>query len=157
MLDPYVLIQSLSDGCQSRINCIAFSPNGQLFATGNDQGGIRIWEPREGSLLYSIDAESPILCFKWNPNHGSGLFYGCQDGTVAYLTNFTQVRSNDNRSWLNFVDLRAPPSSRLRVRLSLVIPQHRPMPSRLTNKQAALGYLLDPKFALRIISSKVCY
>jgi len=43
-----------SDG----INCIAFSPDGTMYATGGDDNAIRLWHTENGEKIYTFDEET---------------------------------------------------------------------------------------------------
>ena len=91
MSDPYIAIQTLQESHESLVNCLTFSPMAQYLATGDDSGAICIWDPQDANLLYSIDTGSPVLCLEWNPTRLTQLFFGCQSGTAAYITGFSEV------------------------------------------------------------------
>jgi WD40 repeat protein len=39
------------------INCIAFSPDGSMYATGGDDNAINLWKTKTGTLIYRFDDE----------------------------------------------------------------------------------------------------
>lgn len=89
MADPYVLLHTI--GTTHAINCLSFSPTGKYFASGSEDGTIRIWNPTTGNLLHEIILQSPIICLEWDPLLSRRLFYGCQNGVVAYINGFIEV------------------------------------------------------------------
>ena len=44
------------DAKSEEIRHIAFSPNGQVLAGGSEDGRIRIWNVKQGSIIRSFDA-----------------------------------------------------------------------------------------------------
>jgi WD40 repeat protein len=94
MAEPYVLHHTLNRP-NGTVNCLSFSPTGEYLASGSEDGKVRVWDPRDGAYLHSIQLGSPILCLKWDPTRRTRIFCGCQDGTVAYFENFGQVHSFD--------------------------------------------------------------
>ena len=50
------------------VNVVAFSPNGNRFATGNDNGEVYIYETETGSRLQVINADSTtVFALSFNP------------------------------------------------------------------------------------------
>lgn len=85
--EPYSLHHTLR-GYESPVNCVSFSPTGDFLATGSEDGSLRIWDPSNGKDLASLNVGSSILCIVWDPIRRKRLFFGCQNGTVAFLDNF---------------------------------------------------------------------
>lgn len=52
------------------INSVAFSPDGQLFATASEDGNVRLWQVNEGSLIQEINTPSgDISDVDFSPNN----------------------------------------------------------------------------------------
>lgn len=86
MSDPYLLCHTLD--ASTSVNCMSFSPTGDRLAVGGEDATIRVWNPQTGKLLHCVVLQSPILCLDWDPLRQSRIFFGCQDGTVAYIDSF---------------------------------------------------------------------
>jgi WD40 repeat protein len=90
MDEPYTFLCTLS-GYNNAIKALAFSSTGKFLATGGEDGIILIWDPKAGQLLKSIDVRSPVLCLEWDPIRRKQLFFGCFDGTAAFVDSFGEV------------------------------------------------------------------
>lgn len=98
MSDPYLLCHTLD--ASTSVNCMSFSPTGNRLAVGGEDATIRIWNPQTGKLLHCVVLQSPILCLDWDPLRESRIFFGCQDGTVAYIDSFVdEVWSQYEQIW----------------------------------------------------------
>lgn len=92
MDQPYTPLHTLK-GYDNTINALAFSPNGEFLATGGEDGMIKIWNPQGGESIANIQVKSPILCLEWDPKRQKRLFFGCQNGTAAFVDDFGEVKS----------------------------------------------------------------
>lgn len=99
MSQPYSILHTLK-GYDKAINCLAFSPTGEFLATGGEDECLRIWSPHDAKILACISTKSPILCLEWDPIRRKRLFFGCQNGTVAFIDSFGKVKCTEqSRKW----------------------------------------------------------
>lgn len=90
MDEPYAHLFNLK-GYKNPINTLSFSASGEFLATGGEDGVVWIWDPQDGKFVASFDVKSPVLCLEWDPDFRKRLFFGCQDGTVAFVDDFGKV------------------------------------------------------------------
>ncbi|KAH7918994.1 WD40 repeat-like protein [Leucogyrophana mollusca] len=86
---PYMLLHTLGEHTDS-VSCVRFSPDGNLLASGGDDGNLMIWDPSLGQLTHRIIMESPIICLAWDYAVPGRLFCGCKDGALVLIDNFDQ-------------------------------------------------------------------
>lgn len=82
-------------GHQSRVHCVAFSPDGWTFASGEGDGAVRLWRTSDGKELDKMvpdDDTYPVIGLAFSPN-GQLLAAVSADG-VLYLW-----RTHDARLW----------------------------------------------------------
>ncbi|MCC7207508.1 MAG: hypothetical protein IT323_09385, partial [Anaerolineae bacterium] len=61
---------------------MAFSPDGNILATGHDSGEVKLWDTSNGQLLVALAGHADeILAIAFAPN-GTGLLSSSQDGTI---------------------------------------------------------------------------
>ena len=80
-------------GHDAFVESIAFSPDGELLASADSKGGIRLWDASSGKQIYTIQAHkarTTQLCFSSN---GNVLVSGSIDGTCRLwdVTNGREV------------------------------------------------------------------
>jgi hypothetical protein len=66
----------------------AFSPDGASLATAHYDGGVRLWNPADGTLTRLLGATGEeghgwVNCLAWSPN-GDALVWGTQDGSILF-------------------------------------------------------------------------
>ncbi|KAI0363917.1 WD40 repeat-like protein [Pilatotrama ljubarskyi] len=66
------------------VTAVAFSPHGQLLATGGLDGRVCLWDVVSSKLLYVFSGTSPVLSLQWL-HSDENLVCGMEDGTVASL------------------------------------------------------------------------
>lgn len=64
-----------------KVTCIAFSPDGRLFATGSDDRNVILWRVSSMSYLKSLECDSRINAISFSPD-GTHLAAGLNDGEV---------------------------------------------------------------------------
>jgi WD40 repeat protein len=64
------------------VTAVAFSPNGQILATGDRNGGLSLWDPDSGQELFTLPShKSAVTALNWRAD--SKLVASCsEDGTV---------------------------------------------------------------------------
>ena len=80
-------ILSDSELSDSNVTRIAFSPDAQLLATGNQDGAVQIWDPVSGAEIRRVDGQhaAPITALAFSPD-SAALVSISEDG-VLYLWN----------------------------------------------------------------------
>ena len=73
------------------INCIAFSPDGNLIASGGSDFKIVIWCLSSGTARHRIMTRSAVMSLIW-PRNISRLIVGTEDGTLMTV-DLSEVRS----------------------------------------------------------------
>jgi len=69
-------------GHSAEINCIAYSPDGAVLATGSDDRSVRVWDVRNGKELYCLlGHRQRVLSVAFSAD-GRMIASGAQDGTV---------------------------------------------------------------------------
>lgn len=63
-------IHTLYTSFTGAVNCLAFSPDGELLATGHYDGIIRLWEVESGELLREISTDGVIEALAFSPLGG---------------------------------------------------------------------------------------
>jgi dipeptidyl aminopeptidase/acylaminoacyl peptidase len=64
------------------ITAVAFSPNGQMLATADRNGGISLWDPESGQELFTLAGhKSGVTALSWRPD-SKLLASASEDGTV---------------------------------------------------------------------------
>lgn len=78
-----VLLRRLDDVENAgTVRSVAFSPIGDLFAAGSDDGNLRIWRVRDGLLRKRIPAGAPVVSIAFSPN-GEILAAGLGNGDIT--------------------------------------------------------------------------
>lgn len=81
--ETYVLTQHAHF---NQMNCIAYSPDGQLMVTGGDDGELKVWNSASGFCIVTFDEhEGPVTSVKFAGKQGGKqgvVFSASLDGTV---------------------------------------------------------------------------
>lgn len=64
------------------VNVVAFSPDGQLLATGGKESKLCIWRVSDGKLFHTFITPSDIFSLVWVPDEEGVLVCGMEDGTL---------------------------------------------------------------------------
>ncbi|HEU5380305.1 MAG TPA: hypothetical protein VFV38_33185 [Ktedonobacteraceae bacterium] len=54
---------------QGVITALAWSPDGQMLASGGQDGMVRVWRADTGALLFTFQHDEPVQRLRWSP-HG---------------------------------------------------------------------------------------
>jgi periodic tryptophan protein 2 len=65
------------------VNTVAYSPNGNIIASGSDDGKIKLWDTKSGFCFATFDDhKGPITSIKFMPKKGNAIISSSLDGTV---------------------------------------------------------------------------
>jgi periodic tryptophan protein 2 len=99
--ESYVIKQQ---GHNYGLNCLAFSPNGALLATGGEDNKVKLWNAGSGfSFVTFAEHEAPVTAVAFTSN-GSAVLSASLDGTV---------RAHDLIRYKNFRTLATPSPAQL--------------------------------------------
>jgi len=84
-MKSYLPLGQLTGVHTDSINCTAFSADGKFLATGSDDCSLAIWSVDDGSSIAQHHLNSPILTAVWDLHVCKRLYFGCIDGTAAYI------------------------------------------------------------------------
>jgi WD40 repeat protein len=89
-------------GHRGEVHTVRYSPNGNLMATGGEDGTIRVWDPKTGELDKAlVGHDGPVQDLSWSPD-SQQLASGADDDTVRFWDvpsgNETQKTKVDNPS-----------------------------------------------------------
>jgi WD40 repeat protein len=79
-------------GSTSRINAMTFSPFERLLASGDDKGGVKVWDVTTGRTRFSLQFDGSVSAITWDTVKRSRIFVGLGNGSVVVVDNFS-VRS----------------------------------------------------------------
>jgi WD40 repeat protein len=80
----------LLHGPTTTLTSLAFSPNGELLASGANEGTVRLWNVKNHKQLAQISAGTlPVKTVAFSPD-GHSLVAGDEDGTVSFWNSATQ-------------------------------------------------------------------
>lgn len=68
------------------VNCMAFSPGGEMLATGSSDGAVVLWSTATGHALHMIRGNSAVLSLCWNEVNNSELYIGYASGLLVNVS-----------------------------------------------------------------------
>ncbi len=103
------------NGSPRWVNTVAYSPQGNLLASGGDDNKVRIWDPQSGNLIRTLDGHTnDVLDLVWAPD-GSWLASASDDKTIRIWdtrTGQTIHHLTDHTGWVYDLDV-SPDGSQL--------------------------------------------
>ncbi|KAH7918965.1 WD40 repeat-like protein [Leucogyrophana mollusca] len=80
-------LQWTLEGHRGPVNCVAFTEDGAILASGADDGHILLWSLADGKLCHRLrPKQGPVICIRWlsrsQLDRGYRLLAGGADGTV---------------------------------------------------------------------------
>ncbi len=110
---PVVAYQNadlILEGHTASVLAVAFSPDGNLVASGSVDNSMRLWRVEQGQLLRTTQGHPfPILSMQFTPN-GATLITGSMDGQIRLwqVSNGSLVRNvTAHAGWVKDVDISA--------------------------------------------------
>ncbi|EDR04847.1 uncharacterized protein LACBIDRAFT_330383 [Laccaria bicolor S238N-H82] len=91
--EPYTRLHTLAGSHVSGVNVLAFSSCGRYLASGSNDKSIIIWDPISGKSLQRIFVKDEVSSLIWHPRN-CALYFGCQDGTLIVVENFSPKEEN---------------------------------------------------------------
>ena len=82
---PSLELQSWMEGHRSRVNTVAFSPDGETLFTGSADGTIVQWETRTGRQVRSIHKHGWGINVLKLVENGTAILFGATQGTLAKI------------------------------------------------------------------------
>ena len=76
------------EGHEEGVNSVAFSPNGDLLASGSHDETIKLWDVESGKCIFTLEGhKAPVISVAFSPD-GKVLASGSLDGTIKLWTIF---------------------------------------------------------------------
>ena len=103
-LHPGISLATIDSGTNYNVNCVSFSPNGKLIATGITRY-IKIWDVLSGALVVEIpENDSAIETISFNPN-GNQIAFGDRRGYVGIvdISSGTVLKREKIGVWINSI------------------------------------------------------
>jgi WD40 repeat protein len=95
-------------GHQAKVLCVAFSPDGNLIASGSVDNTLRLWQVNPGKLLRTMLGHPfPVLTVEFTPN-GTVLATGSTDGVIRLwqvLNGSLQRTLKGHAGWVTALDI----------------------------------------------------
>ncbi|EIW59758.1 WD40 repeat-like protein [Trametes versicolor FP-101664 SS1] len=89
----YIALHDLKPGHSDTINCLRFSPGGDLLASGGDDCALMLWSVDDGRMLFRVLFKSNVSALVWHPIYPDTLIVGCDDGRVFSVHEFSLANS----------------------------------------------------------------
>eukprot|EP01083_Nonionella_stella_P088211 245671_1 len=71
--------------CSSEIHCLSLGPSGHLLASGSDEGVIRVYDIRQQTMCWELEAHDDEVCGLQVTPDGKRLISCSSDGSVAVI------------------------------------------------------------------------
>lgn len=82
----FLLVHTLKNAHTDTISSLAFSSSGNYLASGGEDARVIIWDTEKGISVARVTLQSPVISLLWDVCRGTGLFCGCQDGTLLLFS-----------------------------------------------------------------------
>ncbi|KAH9911476.1 WD40-repeat-containing domain protein, partial [Epithele typhae] len=88
---PFIQVANLSEEHDKTINCLSFSDDGCLLASGGDDRKLVVWDPAQGKPKCRVIFETSIDTLLWHPIYSGSLIVGLGSGDLQQLSGFDSL------------------------------------------------------------------
>jgi WD40 repeat protein len=89
------------EGHEAGVNCVAFSPDGNLIASGSDDQTVRVWEAGTGKEMMTLERHKSSVSSLAFSSDGQKIISGSEDGTIVIweflIGDITQIAGEESR------------------------------------------------------------